>query len=95
MTLFSSYRRYLPELAAQGVQYHPIIWSSWGRPHADASAALKAMAARAARRRGFTSGRALYRHVRAAIGLQLQRRAAKMAIACQRLHADGDESDHG
>jgi len=76
------YRRFLPELTAGGVQYKPLIWTSWGRPHADCTAVLKALAARAARRRGLTSGKEIFRNASARIGLALQRRAAKMAIAC-------------
>ena len=68
------YRRYLPELEAQGVQYRPIIWSSWGRPHPDSTASLKALAARAARRRGLTSGRDIHKQTAAKVGLAIQRR---------------------
>ena len=78
----SKYRRYFDGLAAQGIQYKPIIWSAWGRPHVDATAVLKALGARAARRRGLTSGSALCRQASVNISLAIQKRSAQMALAC-------------
>ena len=52
--------------------------------HADTMEVLKNPAARAARRRGLTSGRDIYRQAAASIGLALQRRSARMALACLR-----------
>ena len=76
------YGRHFAEFAKQGVQYMPLIWSSWGRPHADCTAVLRNLACRAARRRGLTSGQAIYAHSSAAIGVALQRRACRMLHAC-------------
>ena len=34
------YGPYLAELAKDGVDYRPLVWTTWGRPHADAAAAV-------------------------------------------------------
>ena len=85
------YGRYFHELSASGIQYKPIIWSTWGRPHPSATAVLQSLAARASRRRGMTSGRDLLRSVCTSISLALQRRAARKAIACIRVEEDDDD----
>ena len=59
------YARYLPALEAEGVRYTPMAWSCWGREHADTTAALTALARRAARRRGAASHQPLLREMRA------------------------------
>ena len=79
--------RYAPhahELAASRVVYRPLIWSCYGREHPDTSAALLAIARRAARRRGMADFERLLARARAAIGVALARRAARMVHACMR-----------
>ena len=76
------YSRHLQDLAQQGVQYKPLIWSAWGRPHADCATILQNLSSRAARRRGLTSGAAIKQHAAAAVGAALQRRACRMLHAC-------------
>ena len=44
------YAPHLPALAADGIAYQPLVWTTWGRPHEDASAAVASMAAAAGRR---------------------------------------------
>ena len=39
----------LPELEAQGIRYRPMIWTCYGRPHADAISAMLRISKRAAR----------------------------------------------
>ena len=76
------YRGHLAELAAAGITYVPIVWSAYGRAHPEAQAALRALALRAARRRGLRCHRPLLRRAEAAIGVAIWRRAAAMVHAC-------------
>ena len=76
------YAPYLDELWAEGISYVPLVWSCWGRPHEDATAAVRSMAAGAARRRGDLQPDALRARTTAMVGLQLARRAARMVGAC-------------
>ena len=76
------YADYLGELQTEGIAYMPIVWSCWGRPHEDAAAAVRSMAAAAARRRGDLQPDALQARTNAMVGLQLARRAARMVGAC-------------
>ena len=66
----------------RGSSTGPIIWSCWGRPHGDASAAIQSMAAAASRRLGVAAPEALARRARTLVGIQLWRRAAAMVAAC-------------
>lgn len=59
------------DLARQGVQYTPLIWSAWGRPHPDAQSAVSNLAARVARRRGLISGASSRSDTSARIGFAL------------------------
>ena len=77
------YAAILPELEADGVEYRPVVWSCWGRPHLGASAAVRSMAQAAARRHGAVGPRDLERRARQAVGVQLWKRAAQMAKACR------------
>ncbi|CAK0833355.1 unnamed protein product, partial [Prorocentrum cordatum] len=72
----------LPELADEGIEYWPLIWSCWGRPRSDATAAVGPMAAAASRRRGVAAPGVLARRAKALVGVQLWRRAAAMVSAC-------------
>jgi hypothetical protein len=76
------YAPYSAELAASGVAYLPLVWSAYGRPHPEASAALELLARRAARRRGLRCHRPLLRRTLAAVGVALWRRLAAMQAAC-------------
>ena len=78
--------RYAPfeaDLAGQQVVYRPLIWSCFGREHADTSAVLTAIARRAARRKGLADFRPLIFNARASIGAALARRSARMVLSCQ------------
>ena len=74
---------FLDELAEDGVVYTPVVWTCWGRPHADASAAVRSMAHAAARRQGSVRAEDLERRARCALGVQLWKRAARMVAACR------------
>ena len=77
----------------QGIAYMPLIWSTWGRPHPDATRALKMLAARAARRRGLISPTDIERETRFRVSLQLWARAARMVIACALGDSEDDDDD--
>ena len=83
----ATYAKHLPALEAEGVEYRPLTWSCWGREHPDTTAALTALARRAARRRGLPSHAALLQRTRAQVGAALARRLAAMLRAC--LPGDG------
>ena len=70
-------------LAAQSIRYVPIVWTSYGRPHEAAKAALQHIARQVARRRGDGCAQAVQRQMRRAIGTELARRAARMSFACR------------
>ena len=76
------YARHLEALHAEGVEYRPLVWSCWGQEHPDTTAALTAMARRAARRHGVPDHAPLLRRARAQVGAALARRAAAMLRAC-------------
>ena len=78
-----------PELAAQNIVYQPIVWTTFGRPHEGATAAMASIAKKLARRRGRASRRALLRQMRAAVSVCLARRAARMSLACWPRLAEG------
>ena len=87
----SEYARFLSELAEDGIEYRPMVWSCWGRPHADAAGAVRSMAQAAARRQGAISARCIERRTCSAIGVQIWKRAARMAATC-RPSVGGDEA---
>ena len=79
----NDYKRHLHELEVQqGIAYRPMVWSTWGRAHPEALQILTNLAIQAARRRGLRDHRLLLRRVRAAIGVQLMRRAVRMLHSC-------------
>ena len=90
MDKMDKYRPHLDELKDNSVYYMPLVWSCWGRPHEDASAAIRSMAAAAARRRGGLFGQALAARASSLVGLQLAKRAARMVHTCQPRTQDAD-----
>ena len=76
------YQRLFPQLTAQGITYKPLIWSSWGRSHADASTVCRHLAAKAARRRGLADHKDILADTSAKIGTALQARLADMITRC-------------
>jgi len=87
----TKYQNYLEAMRAQGIRYVPLIWTSWGRPHADVLQTLKKMASKAARRRGLVSPAAILRETLRNCNLQIMARAATMVLAC--IGAGGDDDD--
>jgi hypothetical protein len=80
----SKYEPYRAELEDAHVVYRPLIWSCYGREHPDTSAVLHALCRRAARRQGLADHLPLLARVRAAVGIALARRSARMVHACLR-----------
>ena len=77
-----AYAAYEDELDAARVMYKPLVWSCFGREHAETTAALTTLARRAARRQGLSDYGPLLARARAAIGVALARRCARMVHAC-------------
>ena len=76
------YAGVLGELRDEGVEYKPLVWSCWGRPHCDAVSIVRAMAEAAARRSGDCHASVVERRAHGLIGIQIWRRAARMVEAC-------------
>ena len=75
------------ELENGGIMYKPIVFSCFGRPHADAKKLIQGFARRLARRPG-TEAAVEERRLAARIGLQVWRRAARMVRRCLPSTAD-------
>ena len=84
------YQRHLAELQEADIIYRPLIWSAWGRAHAETDAILEALARAAARRRGLRDHHQLLQRTRDAIGVMLVRRAVRMVRSCL-ASPEGDE----
>ena len=69
------------ELEAGGVEYKPITFSCYGRPHPDALRLMRAFGRRLARRKG-TEEHCEVRHLASCVGVELWRRAARMVRQC-------------
>jgi hypothetical protein len=80
----AKYAPFRTELVDAHVVYRPLIWSCYGREHPDTTAVLHALCRRAARRQGLADHLPLLARVRAAVGIALARRNARMVHACLR-----------
>jgi hypothetical protein len=69
------------ELEASGVEYRPVTFSCYGRPHPDAVRLMQGLGRRLARRKG-TEAHVETRHLAARIGVEIWRRAARMLRSC-------------
>ena len=69
------------ELEAGGVEYTPVTFSCYGRPHPDASRLLQTLGRRLGRRKG-TEAHVEERRLAARIGVEIWRRAAQMLRHC-------------
>jgi hypothetical protein len=68
------------ELDNAGIAYMPVVFTSYGRPHADASRVLHVISKQVARRKGW-SATAGERHMRARIGAALAQPSVRMSLA--------------
>ena len=92
------------ELDQAGVQYKPLIFSCYGRPHADSKKVISSLARRIARRSGKEESHVVERRLFTNVNLEIWRRSAKMIMAClpetaaeeamQAEPADADLSKH-
>ena len=76
------YRPYTDRLERQNISYCPLVWSAYGRPHAETTTTLRTLSTRIMRRRGGGSSEWRYLRMRSAIGVELMRRAAACVRAC-------------
>ena len=81
------------ELAALNTVYKPMVWTTYGRPHAAAIDVLRRTAQRLSRRRGWGSQKAVLTQIHTAVSVALARRAARMSLACWPKVADGKQFD--
>ena len=92
----SHYEDHREALDRQNITYEPMLFSCYGRPHARATTLLCTLAKRIARRRGCSAGEWDYKRLRAAVGVEIWRRAAAMVQACWPgggAQRDGDENE--
>ena len=61
VTKHARYASHSAELERANVRYEPIVWSCFGRPHPQTLVLMKALAKRAARRRGLSDPQQLVR----------------------------------
>jgi hypothetical protein len=76
------YSAHLPELRGQGIDYTPIVWSCFGRPHPEAKRVLHAIARTTARRRGGTNAEEIYSRIMADINVEIWRRNVMQLRSC-------------
>jgi hypothetical protein len=85
-TMFRSksayYEPYRESLDRQNITYTPLIWSAFGRPHAQTSSVLRTLCKRLTRRRGDKGDEWRYTRLRTAISVELMRRAAACVRSC-------------
>ena len=72
----------IEEMREEGVEFQPMSWTCWGRPHAQAKAAVGSMADAAARPSEDADADQLRRRAATAISIQLWKRAARMLAFC-------------
>ena len=76
------YGPHLGVLERQNIEYLPLIWSSYGRPHARTVAVLRTLSNRIARRRGTACSSDVLHHLTASITVEIWRRVASQVISC-------------
>jgi hypothetical protein len=81
-TKLARYAPYQEELERANVKYEPMVWSAYGRPHANTLRIIQQLAKRAARRRGLQSASQIQRRACAKITVEIWRRAAIMVAVC-------------
>ncbi len=78
----TKYAPFRVQLERQNIEYMPLIFSAFGRPHPEAYRFLLRVTKQLARRRSFASAPTLLRRLEQDIATELRRRAARMVIAC-------------
>ena len=85
------YGPHLAELDRANIEYVPMIWSSYGRPHARVISVLRTLSKRISRRRGAACSETVFKHLHASITTEIWRRAARQVISCWPGDADWAE----
>ena len=78
------YGPHLGALERQNIEYLPLIWSSYGRPHARTTAVLRTLSNRIARILDTACSADVLHHLAASISVEIWRRAARQVISCWR-----------
>ena len=76
------YSAHTEALALQNIEYKPLMWSAYGRPHDATTSTLRTLAKRLTRRRGGTACEWRYERLRSAIGVEIMRRGAACVRHC-------------
>ena len=79
---FDHYAAFLRELEMQNIQYLPATISCYGRRHPSVTQILIQASRAAARRRGTSSHKAIYRRWCQVLASKVWQRAARMVMAC-------------
>ena len=77
-----TYAAHHEALERQNITYQPLIWSTFGRPHTETTSTLRTLAKRLTRGRGGNGDEWRYQRIRAAIGVEIMRRAAACMRSC-------------
>ena len=78
-------------LAQQNIEYLPLVWSSFGRPHARTVSALRTLSKRISRRRGAACPAEVFQHLHGSVTVEIWRRAAKQIQSCWPPHDAFDD----
>ena len=78
----AKYAPYRDFLERQNIEYKPLVFSCYGRPHPNTTAILRTLAKRIARRRGCSAGEWRFRRMRARFAVQIWCRAGRMVQSC-------------
>ena len=78
----NKYAPYRLALERQNVVYQPLVFSCYGRPHADAYKFMKRLSQQLARRRQFMAASTIQRRLEQNVATEIWRRAAHMVFEC-------------
>ena len=84
-------RKYSPHfgvLDQQNIEYKPVIWSSYGRPHAQTLSVLRTLSRRISRRRNVGSAAQVFQQLHGAISVEIWRKGALQVFSCWPARAD-------
>ena len=89
----NKYEAHRSTLERQNIEYRPLPFSCYGRPHTSTIATLRTLTQRIARRRGCSAGEWRFRRLRSKLVTQIWARAARMVRSCwPDLEADDGDS---
>lgn len=91
----ANYSAHLETLSRQSIEYLPLIWSSFGRPHARTVSVLRTLSKRISRRRGAACPAEVFQHLMGSISVEIARRAAKQVQSCWPPYDLANEGDLG